>query len=81
MKPGLHWTDIVPTQEKGRKAKVQISANCYSEDAAGRLYEFLKISMADVNNWGEFKPGISFYPKLINRNGQMVRIGSQGRVI
>jgi hypothetical protein len=64
---------IVPPQHKGRKAKVQIPANCYSEDAARKLYEFLKISLADVDHWGEFKPGISFYPKLINRNGQMLR--------
>jgi len=63
---------IVPAHHKGRKAKVQIPVNCYSEDAARRLYEFLKISLADVDNWGDFKPGISFHPKLINRNGQTV---------
>jgi len=64
---------IVPAQRRGRKAKVQISANCYSDEAAIRLYEFLKISLADVNNWETFKPGISFYPKLTDKNGQMVR--------
>jgi len=73
---------IVPTQRKGRKAKVQISANCYSQDAACKLYEFLKISLADVDNWGEFKPGISFYPKLINRNGEMLsRVARPGDLI
>jgi hypothetical protein len=64
---------IIPAQHKGRKAKVQIPAICYSEDASRKLYEFLKISLADVDHWGEFKPGISFYPKLINRNGEMLR--------
>ena len=73
---------IVPTQNKGRKAKVQISANCYSVEAARTLYEFLKISLADVDKWGEYKPGISFYPKLINKNGQMVkRIAKPGDLI
>ncbi len=64
---------IVPAQRKGRKARVQISANCYSPEAASKLYEFLKMSLADVDNWKEFKPGISFYPKLTNKAGQMVR--------
>ena len=64
---------IVPTQHKGRKAKVQIPANCYSVDAACKLYEYLKISLADVDNWSEFKPGISFFPRLMNRNGQLLR--------
>jgi hypothetical protein len=73
---------IVPTQHKGRKAKVQISANCYSVDAACKLYEFLKISLADVNNWSEYKPGINFYPKLTDRDGQMVkRIARSGDLI
>ena len=31
---------IVPTQRKGRKAKVQIPANYYSVDAARKLYEY-----------------------------------------
>jgi hypothetical protein len=65
--------NIVPAQRKGRKAKVQISANCYSNDAAVKLYEFFKISLADVNDWGAFKPGINFYPKLVDRNGQVLR--------
>ncbi len=82
LKPRSSLDDIIPAQNKGRKAKVQILANCYSEDAAGRLYEFLKISLADVDNWGSFRPGISFYPKLINRNGQMVkRIARPGDLI
>jgi len=60
---------IVPVQRKGRKTKVQIPANCDSDEAAIRLYEFLKISLADVNNWESFRPGISFSPNLIDRNG------------
>ena len=60
---------IVPVQRKGRKTKVQIPANCDSDEAAIRLYEFLKISLADVNNWESFRPGISFSPKLVDRNG------------
>ena len=73
---------ILPAQHKGRKAKVQIPANCYSEEAACKLYEFLKISLADVDNWGDFKPGVSFYPKLMNRNGQMLeRVARSGDLI
>ena len=67
------WDNIVPAQLKGHKAKVQITANCYSDDAAGKLYEFLKISLADVNNWGAFRNGISFYPNLVDKHGQMLR--------
>lgn len=65
--------DILPVQHKGRKATVQISAKCYSVEAARKLYEFLKISLADIDHWGEYKPGISIYPKLMNKNGQTVR--------
>ena len=73
---------IVPAQHNGRKAKVQIKANCYSDDAAVRLYEFLKISLADVNNWVSFRQGISFYPKLVDRHGQILRrIASRGDLI
>jgi hypothetical protein len=74
--------NIVPVQRKGRKAKVHISANCYSEEAARNLYEFLKISLADVNNWEEFKPGISFHPRLMDRNDQILsRLARQGDLI
>jgi hypothetical protein len=73
---------IVPAQQRGRKAKVQITANCYSVGAAVKLYEYLKISLADVDHWGEFKPGISFYPKLVNKFGQMPgRIAQPGDLI
>jgi hypothetical protein len=65
--------NIVPIQTKGRKAKVHISRHCSTIEAASKLYEFLKISLADVNNWGEFRPGISFYTKLVNKNGQILR--------
>lgn len=73
---------IVPAQRKGRKAKVQIQANCYSDEAAKELYEFLKISLADVNNWEVFKPGISFYPKLMDINGHILnRLARPGDLI
>lgn len=73
---------IVPLQRNGRKAKVQISVNCDSVDTAIRLYEFLKISLADVNHWSEFKHGISFYPKLTDSTGQSVRrIAMKGDLI
>jgi len=62
---------IVPVQRKGRKTKVQIPVNCDSDEAEIRLYEFLKVSLADVNSWESFRPGISFSPKLIDRNGQI----------
>ena len=65
--------NIVPIQRKGRKTKVQIPADCYSDEAAKKLYEFLKISLADVNNWEVFKPRISFYPKLMDGNGHVLR--------
>jgi hypothetical protein len=68
---------IVPIQHTGRKANVQISANCYSLEAAARLYEFLKISFADVNNWSEYKPGISFTTKLVNKDGQLLKRNAQ----
>ena len=64
---------ILPNQKKGRTAKVQIRVNCHSQNSAGKLYEFLKISLTDVNHWEEFKPGISFYPKLSNGNGQILK--------
>ena len=64
---------IVPAHRQGRKGRVQLSANCYSADAASKLYEFLKLSLADVDHWGDFKPGISISPKLTNQQGQMVR--------
>jgi len=73
---------IVPVQRKGRKTIVQIPANCESDEAAIRLYEFLKISLADVNNWESFRPGISFSPKLIDRNGQILaRLAKPGDLV
>jgi hypothetical protein len=62
--------------------KSKITADCYSIEAAISLYEFLKVSVADVNNWNEFKPGITFNPKLTNKNGQPLRrIAQSGDLI
>ncbi len=64
---------IVPAQNKGRKAQVQISADCYSVEAAIKLNEFLKISLTDVNKCGEFRSGVSFYPKMVDKNGHVLK--------
>jgi hypothetical protein len=78
----LTLDSIVPRQNRGRKARAQISANCDTIEAADRLYEFLKVSLADINNWDEFKPGISFRPKLTNKSGQILqRMAQTGDLI
>lgn len=68
------YTDnIIPIQNKGRKARIQITKTCYSVEAASKLYRFLKMSLADVNGWGEFRRGISICPELVNKNGHNLR--------
>jgi hypothetical protein len=65
--------NILPKQNKGRKAKVQLSVTSNSVNEATRLYEFLKLALVDVNNWMEFQPGINLYPRLMNRTGVHLR--------
>ena len=73
---------ILPTHHRGRQTKIKISANCYSDQAASKVYEFLKVSLTDVNNWNEFKPAIGFQPKLVDQNGQILqRVAQPGDLI
>src|SRR4051812_20062849 len=65
--------NILPKQNKGRKAKVQLSVTSNSVHEATKLYEFLKLALVDVNNWIEFQPGINLYPRLMNRTGVHLR--------
>jgi hypothetical protein len=71
--------EIVPPSNKARKTEGKIKTSCSSPEAAGKLYEFLKISLTDVNNWGSFEPGFRLYTKLVGRAGQALdRAGRSG---
>ncbi|HEY8733610.1 MAG TPA: hypothetical protein VIL90_03525 [Puia sp.] len=72
MMNGTTLDSIVPRQGSGRKANVIIKVASYSPDDTSKLYEYLKMSILDVNNWNSFKSGITFQPKLVDKNGRQV---------
>ncbi len=72
MMNGTVLDSIIPRQDKGRKANVIINVTSSSPVEASKLYEYLKMSILDVNNWNSFKSGITFQPKLVGKNGRLV---------
>ncbi len=70
---------ILPSAGKGRKGKVILSKNCFSPENALILYQYLKLSLLDVNNWSRHKSGIVINAKLVDRDGgQVGRIAQAG---
>ncbi len=63
---------IISNPDTGGKPKVIITANCESFESSNRLYEFLKISLVDVNQWRRFCPGMTIQPRLTDKHGQLV---------
>ena len=70
---------VLPNAGKGRKGKLFLSKNCFSPGNAVILYQYLKLSLLDVNNWNSRKTGISVNAKLMDRHGRPVgRIAQVG---
>lgn len=63
---------ILPNAGKGRRGKLLLSKNCYSVKNAINLYQYLKLSLLDVNNWSRHKSGITVHSKLVDRHGRQV---------
>ncbi len=63
---------ILPNAGKGRRGKLLLSKNCYSVKNAIKLYQYLKLSLLDVNNWSRHKSGITIHSKLVDRGGRQV---------
>jgi hypothetical protein len=63
---------ILPNAGKGRRGKLFLSRNCYSPENALHLYQYLKLSLLDINNWSRRKSGISINAKLVDLHGRQV---------
>ena len=63
---------ILPYGGKGRRGKLFLSKNCYSPENALKLYQYLKMSLLDINNWRRRKSGISINAILVDLYGRQV---------
>ena len=71
--------EVLPVTGKKRKGKLVVTKNCFTPENAVTLYQYLKLSLLDVNHWNIRTSGASINAKLMDRRGRQVgRIAQVG---
>jgi hypothetical protein len=74
--------NIIPLPETAFKAKISLKHICDSQSNAGNLYEYIKLTLLDVNDWKEFGTGMYIHAALLDKTGNSVdRMAGTGDLI